>query len=83
MLNTKKANLNKVMENQCQYVIEVQRNELLKLLQKLEELFNGRIGTRKTDSEDFKFKEDAKTICSRPYPVPKVHKKCFKRSLNI
>ena len=28
------SDLNKVMENQCQYLTEVQRNELLKLLQK-------------------------------------------------
>ena len=29
-----KSDLNKVKENQCQHLTEVQRNELLKLLQK-------------------------------------------------
>ena len=79
----KKANLNKVMKNQCQHLIEVQRNELLKLLQKIEELFDWTIGTWKTNPVDFELKEYENPICSRPYSVPKVHKKNFKRRLNI
>ena len=34
-----------------------QCNELLKLLQKFEELFDGTLGTWKTDAVDFKLKE--------------------------
>ena len=41
-----------------------QCNELLKLLQKIEELFDGTLGTWKIDLVDSKLKEDAKTICS-------------------
>ena len=37
----KKADLYKVMENQCQHLTMTQRNELLQLLQKLEDLFDG------------------------------------------
>ena len=37
------------METQCQHLTMTQRNELLKLLQKFEELLNGTIGTWKTD----------------------------------
>ena len=40
-----KADLHKVMENRCQHLTMTKRNELLKLLQKLEELFNGTLGT--------------------------------------
>ena len=54
------------MENQCQHLTMTQRNELLKLLQKFEELFDGTLGTRKTDPVDFELKEDAKKIFSRP-----------------
>ena len=37
------------MKNQCQNLTETQRNELIKLLQKIEELFNKTLGTWKTD----------------------------------
>ena len=50
-----------------------QRNEVLKLLQKFKEMFDGTLGTWKTDPVHFRLKEDAKPICLRPYPVPKVH----------
>ena len=60
------------MKNQCQHLTEMQRNELLKLLQNFEALFDVALGTRKTDPVDFKLKEGMKPICSTPYPVPKV-----------
>ena len=40
-----KANLHKVMENQCQHLTMTQSNNLLKLLHKLEEIFDGTPGT--------------------------------------
>ena len=40
-----------------------QCNEFIKLLQKLEELFDGTLGTWKMDPVDFGLKEDTKTIC--------------------
>ena len=51
---------------QCQHLTETQFNELLKILQKIEELSDGTLGTCKTDPEDSKIKEDAKPIWSRP-----------------
>ena len=48
--------LNKVKENQCQHLTELQRNKLLKLLQKSEELFDGALGTWKTDPVDIELK---------------------------
>ena len=51
------------MENQCQHLTVTQRNELLKLLQKFEELFDGTLGKWKTYPVDFGLKEDAKPIC--------------------
>ena len=67
------------MENQCQNLTMTQRNELLKLLQKFEELFDGKLGNRKTDSLELELKEDATPIRSRPYPVPNVHEEMFKK----
>ena len=45
-----KADLHKVMENQYQHLTMTQRNELLKLLQKIEELFHGTLIIWKTQS---------------------------------
>ena len=59
------------------------RKELLKLLQKSEELFYGTLGTWKMDTVDFELKEDVKPICLRPYPVPKVHEEMSKSRLNV
>ena len=52
------------MENQCQNLTMIQHNELLELLQKFEELFDGTLGTWKTDPVDLELKEDVKPICS-------------------
>ena len=51
-----KADLNKVMETQYQHLTMTQRNDLLKLLEKFKELFNGTLGTWKTDPVDFDLK---------------------------
>ena len=69
------------MENQCQHLTMTQCNELLKLLQKSEELFDGTLGTWKTDPVYFKLKEDSKPTCSRPYLVTKVHGEIFKKQV--
>ena len=58
-----KADLHKVMETQCQHLKMTQHNYLLELLQKYEEVFNGTLGTWKTDPSDLKLKEDANPIC--------------------
>ena len=68
-----KADLNKDTKNQCQYLTETQHNELMKSLQKSEELFYGTLGTWKTHLLDFELEEGAKLICSIPYPVPMLH----------
>ena len=68
------ADLHKVMENKCQHLTMTHLNELLILMQKFEELFDGTLSTWKIDPLYFELKEDEKPICSRPYPVPKLHK---------
>ena len=44
------------METQCQNLTKTQRNYLLKLLQKIEELFYGTLSTRKIYPVDFEVK---------------------------
>ena len=48
-----KSDLHKVKETQCQHLTMTQHNDLLKLLHKFEELFDGTLGTWKTDPVDF------------------------------
>ena len=62
----KRGDLHKVMENQCQNLTTTQLNELLKSLHILEELFDGTLGTWKTDPLDFELNKDAKPIQLRP-----------------
>ena len=54
---------------------------MLKLLQKFKELFYGTLGTYKIDPVDSELKEDVNPICSRPSPIPKAHKKVFKKEV--
>ena len=68
------SDLNEVMKKQCQHLTETQSNELLELLQKIEEFFDGTLDTWKTDQVDFEFTDYVKPICPRPYIVPKLHK---------
>ena len=44
------------MKNYFQHLTETQLNELIKSLQKFEELFYGTLGTRETDPVDFNLK---------------------------
>ena len=54
---------------------------MLKLLHKFEDLFNGTLGTWKTDSVNFELKEYANPICSQPYPVTKAHEEIPKKEV--
>ena len=69
------------MENQCQHLTMTERNELIQLLQKLEELFDGTLGTWKTYAVDSELKEDAKPIWSQLYPVTKAHAEMIKKEV--
>ena len=44
-------------------------------------LFDGTLGTYKTDPVDFELNEDPTLTCLRPYPVPKVHEEMLKKEV--
>ena len=50
------------MKNKCQNITETRPDELLKLLQTFEYMFEGTLGTWKTYPVGFKIEEDAKPI---------------------
>ena len=67
------------METRYQNLTMTQRSDLLKLLQKFEDLFDGTLCTWKTDLLDIKLKEYTNTIRLQPHPVTKVHEEMFKK----
>ena len=69
------------METQCQHLTMTQQNNLLKLLHKSEEMFDGTLGTCKTDPVEFKLKEYDNPFYLQPYPVPKIHEAMFKKEV--
>ena len=71
------------MTEQCQHLTDTESHILLHLLKKSEDMFDGTLGTWKTTLVDLELKEEAKPICSCPYPVPKVHKSMFRKKVEI
>ena len=66
------------MTKQCQkHLTAMERLILLQLLKKFEDLFDGTWGTWNTTSAELELTDDAKHVCSWPYPVPKVHERMF------
>ena len=68
-----KADLNKATAEQCQHLTSTESHRLLHRVNKFEDLFDCKLGTWKTTPVDLEVKDKAKTVCSWPFPVPKVH----------
>ena len=77
----KKANLPEVVKNNCKHLNAAEREELLKLLQKYEELFDGTLGDWKTEPVKLELKKDAKPFHSRPFQVPKIYVETLKKEI--
>ena len=75
----KKANLPEVVENNCKHLNNDKREELLQLLYKYEELFDGTLGDWKTEPVKLELKKDAKPFHSRPFQVPKIYVETLKK----
>ena len=71
------------METQCQHLKITEPYELLKLLQKFDQVLDGTLGAWKTDPVNFELRKDSNTICSQPYPVPMESKEMFKKEVEI
>ena len=57
------------------------REALLKLLQKHESLFEGKLGQWDGEFVHFELKPNAKPFCANPFPVPLIHRDTIKREL--
>jgi hypothetical protein len=64
------TDLNKIVE-ECTHLKKDEQRQLLRLLQKFENLFDGTLGTWKTDPVDLKLvNPNVKPYHAKPYPVP-------------
>jgi hypothetical protein len=72
------ADLSKIVE-ECTHLEQAERRQLLHLLQKHEDLFDGSLGTWKTDPIQLELKDpNVKPCHAKPYPVPHSHEKQLK-----
>ena len=76
-----KANLAEVLDQTCGHLSSIQRNSMLKLLTKYEELFDGTLGDFETDPVNLELKKDATAYHGRPYPIPHSQLKVFKKEV--
>lgn len=68
------ADLPRVVNENCPHLSHEQKAELLKLLEKHESMFQGKLGCWDDEFVHFELKPDAKPYRGRPYPVPRIHR---------
>ena len=78
-----KADLNKVMDEQCQHLTSTERYRLLHILKKFEYLFGGTLGTWDTNPLYLELKDKSNPIWSQPYTLPIVHEVMFRKEVEI
>ena len=61
------------MNEKFQHLNTKEREILINLLRKYEDLFDGALGTYNTTPVDLELRYDVKPVCSRPYPLLRVH----------
>jgi hypothetical protein len=72
------ADLSKIVE-ECTHLEQAERRQLLHLLQKYADLFNGSLGTWKADPIQLELKDpNVKPYHAKPYPVPHSQEKQLK-----
>ena len=77
-----KADLEKIMSDECSHLDDAEKEALLSLLQRYETLFDGTLGDFKTEPVHLELKKGEETpVHSRPYPVPHVHEATLKKEV--
>ena len=76
--NYEKTDLQAVVDATGPHLSLQDKNKLLDLLKKFEELFNRTLGDWKTEPVSFELKDGTKSYHDRPYPVPNIQKQTIK-----
>ena len=77
-----KADLSAIVEDNCKHLTPSQRELLLLLLFKFEQLFDGTLGEWNLLPVSIQLKEGAKPFHGRLYPFPKVHKATLMKEID-
>ena len=67
------------MTKRFQHLNTEERDRLIILFRKYEDLFDGTLGTWNTTPVYLELREDVKPVCLQPYPVLRVHKSMFRK----
>ena len=76
-----KADLPKVVEENCPNLTNSQKEALLKVLTRHESMFEGKLGTWDKEFVNFELKPGAKPFRGRAFPVPRIHRDTIKKEL--
>jgi hypothetical protein len=76
------ADLPAIVRDNCKHLSPSERELLLSLLLKFEQLFDGTLGEWTLPHVSIKLKEGAKPFHGRPYPIPKVHKATLMKEID-
>ena len=66
----KKADLPEILKNNCKHLNPEGQSQLLEVVLKFEDLFDGTLGDCNTESVSFELKEGSKPYHSIAYPLP-------------
>ena len=66
----------------CKHLDQSQRSKLLTVLQRYDDLFDGKLGLWKTEPASIELKPGSKPYHGRAYPVPHIQKALFKKELD-
>jgi hypothetical protein len=77
-----KADLPAIIGDNCSHLTPSQREKLLLLLLKYEELFDDTLGDWNRPPVSIELKEGAKPFHGRPYPIAQVHKATLMKEIN-
>ena len=78
----KKANLSKVVINNCPHLSKSDQQKLLDLLTKFEDLFDGTLGDWDTKPVTIQLKEGSRPYHGRPFPTPKIHGNTLRKEVD-
>ena len=77
-----KADLPKIVQENCAHLDADQQKKLLELLLRHESMFQGKLGKWVGEEVSFELKEGAMPWQGRPYPIPKIHERTIKKEVD-
>jgi len=77
-----KADFPAIVRENCSHLSASERERLLSMLLKFEDLFDGTLGDWKLPPVTFELKEGATPYHGRAYPIPQIHKAVLMKEIN-